>query len=99
MRPELKALAEIRMIAARAVRATDDAYDAACLRLINDNLPENIEELVEQGATVPFTLDELYMPRVWDCPASPTSHCVYNPASDPGDCDSCLYCNDPRERK
>ena len=77
----------------------DEAYDALCLRLINENLPKNIAELVEQGAIVPFTLDALEMPREWTCCRSPTSHCVYNPASDPGDLDSCLYCGDPYERK
>lgn len=35
----------------------------------------------------------------WECPGSPTRHCVYHPATDPGRCDSCLFCGEPDERK
>jgi hypothetical protein len=99
MNPELQALAKTCKDAEASLEAADAAYNEACVRLINENLPENVVELIEQGAEVPFTLDELVMPRVWDCDTSPISHCVYNPASDPGDLDSCLYCGEPYERK
>lgn len=36
--------------------------------------------------------------RHWDCPESPTDHCVYNREKDPAQ-DDCLFCHQPYERK
>lgn len=35
----------------------------------------------------------------WDCPSSPTGKCAYDRENDPGDCDDCIFCHQPEERK
>lgn len=35
----------------------------------------------------------------WDCPNSPTKHCVYGDELHKYDEDSCIYCGQPEERK
>lgn len=44
------------------------------------------------------TLDWVSGARSWDCPGSPTGHCLYNLAEDPYE-DICLACGAPKERK
>lgn len=34
----------------------------------------------------------------WECPESPTEHCIYNIIEDPHR-DDCIICHDPAERK
>lgn len=96
--PDLTTLSEREKQLRSQLAQTEHDYAEAALRLINDNLPEDVEELIEQGATVPFKLRDLEMPRSWDCPKSPTGHCVYHPETD-GALDDCIYCHQPDERK
>lgn len=69
------------------------------LRLVNEFPPSDLEDLKEQGAVYPFTREDLVWSVEWDCEASPTGQCVYDLNSDPGDCDECIYCKEPLERK
>lgn len=72
-------------------------YAATALHLVNENLPEDIGE---RGAVTPFKAGDLEIPRDgWECATSPIGICVYHPETDCGDCDDCLYCHQPYERK
>lgn len=51
----------------------------------------------ELGEVVPDMRD-LHLGWYWECPSSPTAHCVYNEAEDAIH-DFCLFCDDPEERK
>lgn len=95
---KLAALADEKQSLRSKLARAEQEYAEAALDLINENLPEDVEELIEQGATVPFKLMDLEMPRSWECPKSPTGHCVYHPETD-GALDDCIYCHQPEERK
>ena len=45
-----------------------------------------------------LTVNNIELGQSWECPTSPTSHCIYNRDDDPC-CDSCVCCGHPEERK
>lgn len=68
-----------------------DVLEIRLRREVRKFLPEKDDELT-------FLLDDLRIGDFWDCPKSPTGHCVYDRYKDPV-MDDCLFCHEPAERK
>ena len=52
----------------------------------------------EVGRLLDVPSQDISLGTHWECPESPTLHCIYNTREDP-DRDQCLICGEPAERK
>lgn len=57
----------------------------------------NMAEPAFEGG--PIKPEDLVMTYSWKCEKSPLRYCIFHPPTDPGDCDSCIFCGSPDERK
>jgi len=65
-------------------------------REVEGRLQEAIINLLPEDKQPEMPWD-LFFGTAWDCPTSPTSHCVYDRRKDLA-LDRCLFCGDPAER-
>lgn len=94
----LKALGDRIEAAEREMQDAEFEYERACLGLINETPPKDVDDLLAEGATLPFVSGEVTFGHAWECPDSPTAKCVYHDETDPAH-DNCIYCHQPEERK
>lgn len=92
------------------VRQSEDA-DAGKTLVISGTMDNGTREKIAAGLAARLNEEEgrraaraahpdkvLHIGRGWECPTSPTGHCVYDYEEDPA-FDECLYCGKPEERK
>jgi hypothetical protein len=75
------------------------AYKAAD-KVLRDKVYQYIESTGQPRPVSPANLGsfDLVIGDYWECPESPTGHCVYDRYEDPAH-DNCIFCGDPEERK
>lgn len=78
----------IQRVLAGQIAAEEHAAAAEIVSLLKRVKFEGAEDLKAEDIHIGYS---------WDCPSSPTKHCIYDNAADPMH-DDCLFCGDPSDR-